>query len=157
MLNGDKFNASDPVEFHNTVNQSFTLLIANQTSSALKYSTLTVNNFSTVALYILRSFIPDLSEKDCSVCLDSAAQLLELGKLGSRYIFPSCYARFELYRFWESPVAAQEMAPPVEAPPLTEAEEDSNSQEVRLIHLREGRIGKDYSYDALQGEKQMES
>ena len=37
------------------------------------------------------------------------------------------------------------------------AEEDSNSQEVRLICLTEGRIGNDYSYDALQGEKQMES
>ncbi|XVF25616.1 hypothetical protein REPUB_Repub13aG0228400 [Reevesia pubescens] len=36
-------------------------------------------------------------------------------------------------------------------------EEKANSQEVRLIRLRDGRMGNDYANDALQGENQMES
>ncbi|KAK4858317.1 hypothetical protein QYF36_014481 [Acer negundo] len=202
MSNDDNFNATDHVEFQKAVNQSFTQLIANATSSTLKYATLTVNISSTVTLYTLGQCIPDLLEMDCSLCLDSAAQLLDYGRRGSRYIYPSCYARFELYQFWESPVAAQEPVSPVEAPTHAEdlgrrnrkknrasiatgisvlavtvvvlligsliwyvrrrnkrhrAEEDSNSQEVRLIRMREDRIGNNYPYDTLQGQNQMES
>ncbi|GAY31971.1 hypothetical protein CUMW_272990 [Citrus unshiu] len=36
-------------------------------------------------------------------------------------------------------------------------EEKANSQETRLLHLADGRIGNDYSYDVLQGRKQEES
>ncbi|KAI9165275.1 hypothetical protein LWI28_010929 [Acer negundo] len=34
--------------------------------------------------------------------------------------------------------------------------ERANRQEVQFIHLREGRMGNDYSYDDLQGEMQVE-
>ncbi|GAY54133.1 hypothetical protein CUMW_154320 [Citrus unshiu] len=36
-------------------------------------------------------------------------------------------------------------------------EEKANSQETRSLHLADGRIGNDYSYDVLRGQKQEES
>ncbi|TXG47116.1 hypothetical protein EZV62_026410 [Acer yangbiense] len=204
MSHEDNFNASDPVEFRKALNQSFSHLIADAITSELKYATDIVNISSSVTLYTMGQCIPSLSKEDCRNCLNSAAQLVEHKKKGSRYLYPSCSARFELYQFWNS-AAAQEPVSPVEAPPPVSdksggadlgrnrkenrawipitisllavvvvvllgsmiwqirrrnkrhKEEESNSQEVQLLRLREGRIGNDYSYDTLQGEKQMES
>ncbi|KAK2644391.1 hypothetical protein Ddye_019586 [Dipteronia dyeriana] len=205
MSNEDNLNVSDPVGFRKALNQSFTQLIANVNSNSSKFATNIVNISSSVALYTLGQCIPGLSKKDCRDCLDSAAQLVAYDKKGSRYLYPSCNARWELYPFFirNSSIAAPEPTSPVRAPPpisdktggvdlgkngkenriwvpitisvsagvilvvlfgflllhknRRNTRAKANSQEVRLIRLREGRIGNDYSYDALQGENQMES
>ncbi|XVF31200.1 hypothetical protein REPUB_Repub16aG0125000 [Reevesia pubescens] len=199
MSNPEYLNLSNPVELKKALNQSFAQLIANATSSPSKYATHTVNISSSVTLYTLGQCIPYLSKEDCEVCLVSAAQLLEVDMLGSRYLYPSCNTRFELYPFFRdipAPAPSPVPVPPVEAPPPPvgdsgrrnrawipiaipvsavtvvvllgpviwymcrrnkHKEEKANSQEVRLIRLRDGRKGNDNAYDALQGENQMES
>ncbi|KAK2644392.1 hypothetical protein Ddye_019587 [Dipteronia dyeriana] len=202
MSNNDNLNVTDPVAFRKASNQSFSRLIADALSSELKYATDIVNISSSVTLYTMGQCIPDLSKENCRVCLNSAAQLVEYKKEGSRYLYPSCSARFELYQFWNSP---QEPVSPVETPPPVSEwtggadlgrnkkenrawipitisvlavivvvllgsliwqirrrnkrhkEDESNSQEVQLLRLREGSIGNNYSYNTLQGEKQMET
>ncbi|KAK3188281.1 hypothetical protein Dsin_027842 [Dipteronia sinensis] len=117
MSNEDNLNVSDPVGFRKALNQSFSELITNATSGELKYATNIVNISSSVTLYTLGQCIPDMSKKDCRDCLDSAAQLLKYEKKGSRYLYPSCNTRFELYLFFRnSSIAAPEPVSPVQAP-----------------------------------------
>ncbi|KAK4858660.1 hypothetical protein QYF36_020066 [Acer negundo] len=116
MSDEHNFTASDPVEFRKALNQSFSHLIADAITSELKYATDIVNISSSVTLYTMGQCIPALSKEDCRDCLNSASQLVEHERKGSRFLYPSCGARFELYQFWNSP-AGQEPVSPVEAPP----------------------------------------
>ncbi|KAK2644393.1 hypothetical protein Ddye_019588 [Dipteronia dyeriana] len=197
LSNPDNLNVTDPVTMKNALNQSFTQLIANANSNPLKFATNIVNISSSVTLYTLGQCIPDLSTEVCRVCLESAAQLLEYEKLGSRYLYPSCNTRFELYQFFSNS-SADEPITPVQAPtsktgssadgenkvwiPVVvtvslvvaavlfglfawrmcrrhrkNEEEKADSQEIRLLRLRDCRIGNDNTYDTLQGENQVES
>ncbi|KAL5775385.1 hypothetical protein ACOSP7_012942 [Xanthoceras sorbifolium] len=115
LSNPENVNVTDPVTLKNALNQSFTQLIANATSIPLKYATNVVNISSSVTLYTLGQCIPDLSKENCRVCLDSAAGLLEFEKNGSRYLYPSCNTRFELYPFFRNS-SAEEPITPVQAP-----------------------------------------
>ncbi|KAH7569508.1 hypothetical protein JRO89_XS06G0176000 [Xanthoceras sorbifolium] len=187
MSNPENVNVTDPVTLKNALNQSFTQLIANATSIPLKYATNVVNISSSVTLYTLGQCIPDLSKENCRVCLESAAGLLELEKNGSRYLYPSCNTRFELYPFFRNS-SAEEPITPVQAPtPFSDKtggadgrrnrkgskawipivatvsavvvvvllEEKADSQEIQLLHLRDGRTGNGNPYDTLHGENQF--
>ncbi|TXG47114.1 hypothetical protein EZV62_026408 [Acer yangbiense] len=115
LSNPDNLNVTDPVTMKNALNQSFTQLIANANSNPLKFATNIVYISSSVTLYTLGQCIPDLSTEVCRVCLESAAQLLEYEKLGSRYLYPSCNTRFELYQFFRNS-SADEPITPAQAP-----------------------------------------
>ncbi|KAK3188284.1 hypothetical protein Dsin_027845 [Dipteronia sinensis] len=193
LSNPDNLNVTDPVTMKNALNQSFTQLIANANSNSLKFATNIVNISSSVTLYTLGQCIPDLSTEVCRVCLESAAQLLEYEKLGSRYLYPSCNTRFELYQFFRNS-SADEPITPVQAPtsktgssadgenkvwiPVVvtvsavvaavlfgvfawrmcrrhrkNEENKADSQEIRLLRLRDGRIGNnDNTYEGDQNQ-----
>ncbi|KAL5081060.1 hypothetical protein RYX36_009481 [Vicia faba] len=62
-----------------------------------------VSEFET--LYCLAQCTPDLSPNDCRTCLSSAIEELPTccnGKVGGRYLNPSCNVRYELYPFYRS-------------------------------------------------------
>ncbi|KAK4755048.1 hypothetical protein SAY87_008805 [Trapa incisa] len=70
---------------------------------------------------------PDLSELQCSDCLDSVIGDLPNycgGKIGGRVVVPSCNVRYEVYRFYD-PSASPPSAPPPPPTPNT----TSNSAE----------------------------
>ncbi|RHN51955.1 putative Gnk2-like domain-containing protein [Medicago truncatula] len=56
-------------------------------------------------LYCLAQCTPDLSPNNCRTCLYTAIDLLPLcgyGKVGGRFLLPSCNVRYELYPFYRS-------------------------------------------------------
>lgn len=80
-------------------------------------------NVSTI--YGLVQCTPDLTQIQCSNCLDSSFREIAKripGNLGGRFIGPSCHFRFEMYQFYEIPpppppaIASQ---PPTTANPIS--------------------------------------
>lgn len=75
-------------------------------SSLLKFQTgNTTANFQSI--YALVQCTPDLSADMCSDCLDQVIGEIPSccsGRIGGRVLTPSCYFRFELYRFFNSTV-----------------------------------------------------
>ncbi|KAK6932400.1 Gnk2-homologous domain [Dillenia turbinata] len=73
--------------------------------SLRKYATgnASFGNFQTI--YGLVQCTPDLTEIDCSNCVDSAKENIQAccgGKEGGRVIYPSCYIRYETCKFYNS-------------------------------------------------------
>ncbi|XP_044497350.1 cysteine-rich receptor-like protein kinase 10 [Mangifera indica] len=81
--------------------------------SPKKYSTRTANFTSFQTLYCLVQCTPDLSNLDCSSCLEQSFANLRTSQAGSRVLFPSCNSRFELYPFYNENVTAAPPTTPV--------------------------------------------
>ncbi|KEH26510.1 salt stress response/antifungal domain protein [Medicago truncatula] len=67
-------------------------------------------------LYSLAQCTLDLSPNDCRTCLTSAIETLSqscVGKVGGRFLYPSCNVRYELYPFYRSTyvLSPNELAP----------------------------------------------
>ncbi|KAL4291687.1 hypothetical protein GQ457_14G010710 [Hibiscus cannabinus] len=56
-------------------------------------------------LYTLAQCTPDLSVTDCDQCLQRAKGYLPTGRLGGRFLNPSCNFRLEMYPFYNLPSA----------------------------------------------------
>ncbi|KAG2245153.1 hypothetical protein Bca52824_093003 [Brassica carinata] len=72
-------------------------------------------------LYVLVQCTPDLTREDCLFCLLQSINNLNFISIGSRYLFPSCNSRYELYPFYND---TQLLAPPPLAsssPPVSSA------------------------------------
>ncbi|KAF5756401.1 putative protein kinase RLK-Pelle-DLSV family [Helianthus annuus] len=72
-------------------------------------------DFSTI--YGLMQCIPDLSEQQCSDCLEDIINRITLyfnGRVGGRILLPMCNFRYEIYRFFNG--SGQAMSPPT--PPI---------------------------------------
>ncbi|KAI5444733.1 hypothetical protein KIW84_013126 [Lathyrus oleraceus] len=70
-----------------------------------KFATTETRVSESETLYCLAQCTPDLSPNDCRTCLNSAIEELPLccnGKVGGRYLYPSCNVRYELYPFYRS-------------------------------------------------------
>ncbi|CAK8532438.1 unnamed protein product [Lathyrus sativus] len=83
-----------------------------------------VSEFET--LYCLAQCTQDLSPDDCRACLSSAIKELPLccnGKVGGRYLYPSCNVRYELYPFYRS---IDVTSPNELAPQTNESKQDAN-------------------------------
>ncbi|GMI77541.1 cysteine-rich RLK (RECEPTOR-like protein kinase) 10 [Hibiscus trionum] len=83
---------------------------ANEITGGKKFATGEVFISALQKLYALAQCTPDLSVTDCDRCLESAIGYLPTGRLGGRFLNPSCNIRFEFYPFYNltSAVAAPE-------------------------------------------------
>ncbi|KAH9608345.1 hypothetical protein KSS87_002053 [Heliosperma pusillum] len=81
-----------------------------------KYVTNTAPFTSLVEIYGLQQCTPDLSASDCNQCLVNAIGSLPISK-GAQVIFPSCYARFEVYPFFNGAANLTLSPPPPSLPP----------------------------------------
>ncbi|GAY54127.1 hypothetical protein CUMW_154280 [Citrus unshiu] len=144
----------------------------------------TVNASSFVKLYTLVQCIPYLSKPDCNVCLPGALAQIPAccsGKQGGRVLTPTPISppnkkngssdgsgkkKTKESRTW---IAIGATASSIIVLVLSSfllwrikrrkervKEEKANSQETQLLHLADGRIANDYSYDVLRGQKQQE-
>uniref|UniRef100_A0A7N0ZVU3 Uncharacterized protein n=1 Tax=Kalanchoe fedtschenkoi TaxID=63787 RepID=A0A7N0ZVU3_KALFE len=73
-------------------------------------------------IYGLVQCTPDLTDEQCSNCLDSSFKGIANsfnGKVGGRDVGPSCNFRYEIYQFYEIPPPPSQPAPPppASAPP----------------------------------------
>lgn len=71
-------------------------------------------------VYALLQCTPDLSEQNCTDCLSFASSQISFfcrGKRGSKYLGPSCSARYENYTFFEPIVVVDAPAPQPETSP----------------------------------------
>ncbi|GMY32338.1 putative receptor-like protein kinase At4g00960 [Fagus crenata] len=96
----------------------------------------TAPNFQT--LYALMQCTPDLSELDCSNCLDGAMGYIPQccdGKKGWRVFGPSCNLRFEVYHFYDP--SADDASTPSLSPPSTNTSaakgKESNKSQIAII------------------------
>ncbi|TXG46967.1 hypothetical protein EZV62_026261 [Acer yangbiense] len=72
-----------------------------QAANDPKYFATRKGNFATSqTLYSLVQCAEDLSNNDCSNCLEEAISSLETIAIGASILFPSCNCRYELYPFY---------------------------------------------------------
>ncbi|XP_045813101.1 putative cysteine-rich receptor-like protein kinase 23 [Trifolium pratense] len=104
------FYMCNTANFSNT--KSFTPLLfstmnltADEAASDKKKFATNERVFEFQTLYCLAQCTSDLSSKVCGTCLRSAIKQLQIhcdGKLGGRFLYPSCNVRYELYPFYRS-------------------------------------------------------
>ncbi|KAM0065526.1 putative Gnk2-like domain-containing protein [Helianthus debilis subsp. tardiflorus] len=85
----------------------------------LKFAAGNANNSDNSTIYVLVQCTPDLSEQQCRSCFDdliSSYPGLFDGRIGARIIQPTCYFRYETYRFFNETV--QVISPPPPPSPL---------------------------------------
>ncbi|WJX66641.1 hypothetical protein P8452_51180 [Trifolium repens] len=91
-------------------------LTADEAASEKKKFATNERVFEDQTLYCLAQCTSHLSPNDCRTCLGSAIQELRIycdGKLGGRFLYPSCNVRYELYPFYRSTnvLSPNELAP----------------------------------------------
>ncbi|GJU65344.1 cysteine-rich receptor-like protein kinase 10 [Tanacetum coccineum] len=94
---------------------------ASRGGSIRKYSTNSISGTGFTMLYGLVQCTPDLSEIDCSNCLDRAISYIPSccdSKRGARFYYSSCNMRYEEYKFYDDTVTLELPSPP---PPLTKS------------------------------------
>ncbi|KAI4305254.1 hypothetical protein L6164_028629 [Bauhinia variegata] len=78
---------------------------SNSSGSPKNFATKSDNISAFQTLYTLAQCTPDLSSKDCDMCLRDVMGDIPrccLGKQGVRVLYPSCNLRYELYPFYRS-------------------------------------------------------
>lgn len=85
--------------------------------SLRKFATGNASASDFLTLYALVQCSPDLSQRDCSNCLDYMFISLPSGKIGGRVVGPSCNVRYEVYLFYGSAYTPLRASPPQLAPP----------------------------------------
>ncbi|XP_022723497.1 putative receptor-like protein kinase At4g00960 isoform X2 [Durio zibethinus] len=95
---------------------------ASMGSSKLKYATGEADFTAFQKIYALMQCTPDLSQKNCDSCLRESVSYYERcchGKQGGYVKLPSCWFRWDLYRFYTSNAATT--APSLSPPPPPES------------------------------------
>ncbi|GJR03458.1 cysteine-rich receptor-like protein kinase 8 [Tanacetum coccineum] len=110
-------NASNVAQFNQGVKVLFDQLRndASRGGSLRKYATYNTSGPGFTTLYGLMQCTPDLSEIDCSICLDRAISYIPSccdSKRGARFYFSSCNMRYEEYRFYNDAVTLELPSPP---------------------------------------------
>ncbi|XP_020410184.1 cysteine-rich receptor-like protein kinase 26 [Prunus persica] len=108
-------------------NQKLAALLNGLTSEAagvddLKFAVgnASVGASSNVTIYGLAQCTPDLSEVNCTHCLDDALAAIPTccsGKVGGRVVRPSCNITYESYSFFDDTTETPSPSPPSSAPP----------------------------------------
>ncbi|KAL5840468.1 hypothetical protein ACOSQ4_013076 [Xanthoceras sorbifolium] len=100
-------NITQPFQFVKILNQTFADLIAMAPSNPSKYAIKEGDISDFERLYSLAQCTQDLSTEDCRACLNTAFDRVTednmQGKQGGRVLIPSCFVRYELFRFYEEP------------------------------------------------------
>ncbi|KAK9286715.1 hypothetical protein L1049_015118 [Liquidambar formosana] len=140
-------NASNVIQF----NQTLRTLLANlqiqaaSGGSLRKFATAEANFMSFETVYALVQCTPDLTDAQCSNCLDGAIAAIPdccEGKQGGRILFPSCNLRWSISQFYESTPDAPPPQPstpdalpplPSTPPPPTKGKESNTSRTVIAV------------------------
>ncbi|KAL3522066.1 hypothetical protein ACH5RR_014900 [Cinchona calisaya] len=122
-------NAADPERFNQVLGDVMDK-VANQAANNGSGKMLAVQeaDYSPFQrrIYALGQCIPYLSSGDCDNCLRNAIDTIPRccnNSRGARVFFPSCYFRYEMYRFYsitpppEPPLPSSDQYPPPPAPP----------------------------------------
>ncbi|WZZ25440.1 hypothetical protein YC2023_008841 [Brassica napus] len=112
---------SNQTGFINLVSTTMTQAAVDGATSSRKFAVRKANltAFQFQTLYGMVQCTPDLTGKDCLICLEQAVDQLPTDKIGGRFFVQSCNARYELYPFYnESAVmASQSQLDPAPIPP----------------------------------------
>ncbi|XAR65587.1 Non-specific serine/threonine protein kinase [Bertholletia excelsa] len=115
LMNTQK--ATDVNQFNKVVEEVMDDLVTRASSggSKKKFATGQANLSSSAVpgaktLYGLAQCTPDLTESNCSNCLQQGVTNLPFGQRGGRVLFPSCNVRYEVYQFYT--FTADGAAPP---------------------------------------------
>ncbi|KAG6757337.1 hypothetical protein POTOM_037645 [Populus tomentosa] len=108
--------SGDFARFNKTLHDLMEELITQASSGPKKFATGYVN--FTKPIYGLVQCTPDISERDCGICLQKGMGEMEScagGREGGRILIPSCIVWFELYRFYIIPAGTVD--DPLQVPP----------------------------------------
>ncbi|GLT27492.1 hypothetical protein SLA2020_024850 [Shorea laevis] len=87
-------------------------------------------------IYALAQCTPDLSQLQCTSCLDDSITQIPIccnGKRGGRVVGRSCNLRFEIYSFYNVTADGQPPSPPPLSPTPTNGEEGNSSRNIIII------------------------
>ncbi|KAJ6890437.1 cysteine-rich receptor-like protein kinase 26 [Populus alba x Populus x berolinensis] len=96
--------SGDVARFNKTLHDLMAELITQASSGPKKFATGYVN--FTKPIYGLVQCTPDISERDCGICLQKGMEEMEScsgGREGGRILSPSCMVWFEVFRFYIIP------------------------------------------------------
>ena len=113
--------SGDVARFNKTLHDLMAELITQASSGPKKFATGYVN--FTKPIYGLVQCTPDISERDCGICLQKGMGEMEScagGREGGRILSPSCMVWFEVFRFYIIPAGTVEypLQPPPGAAPI---------------------------------------
>ncbi|GMI72765.1 cysteine-rich RLK (RECEPTOR-like protein kinase) 26 [Hibiscus trionum] len=101
-------NVTDSDSFNRALNNLLVDLM-NRTASGgslRKFATGNVIDSVLQPIHALEQCTPDLSQEDCTTCLETALPRIRGccgGRQGGQVLLPSCFVRFEMQRFYEEP------------------------------------------------------
>ncbi|KAK0579373.1 hypothetical protein LWI29_025298 [Acer saccharum] len=149
-------NITRPAQFAMILNQTFNDLIERAPLNPSKYAIHEDNISDFERLYSLAQCTEDLSTEDCGACLKAAFDRVTAdsvqGKQGGRVLIPSCFIRYELFRFYGDPYVVGSPGP-ISQP----NEEEINNQEAQITPMSERRMGDERSYDILRRDHQNQT
>ncbi|KAM0035486.1 putative protein kinase RLK-Pelle-DLSV family [Helianthus debilis subsp. tardiflorus] len=153
-------NATDGARFHQDVVKLFENLTAEAADGGLlKYATGTVTGPNATVTYGLVQCTPDLSNQQCTNCLDDAVGRLAnccYGKTGARVLLPLCNLRYEDYRFYNDVAVLPPRPPP--PPPSPSPSPSGKITEISILEFLEYNLDtvlaatNDFSEDNKIGE-----
>ncbi|CAM8912000.1 unnamed protein product [Rhodiola kirilowii] len=131
-------NVSNVSTFTETLNGFLYSLRKNASSgdSRQKFAIGDTKYVAFTRIYILVQCTPDLTELQCSNCLENSFRQFVnnyLGREGGRVLGPSCNFRFEIYRFYEIPSPPPSPPPPPPPPAIAPSPTGGGSNKVRNI------------------------
>lgn len=129
MIPSDQFEL-----FSNVLMSNLSQAVTDAVSSPRKFDARKAEFTAAQTVYLLVQCTPDLTNQDCSTCLQISFNQLPQDKVGGRFILPSCNSRFEIYPFYnQTAVKALSPPPPVSAPPRTGKDGKSNVSVVAIV------------------------
>lgn len=107
MPRGLTIDSSDENKYNKVVASLVGSLPSNASAGnfSLKFATGQAQYNSSITIYSAAQCTPDLTQNDCLQCLNSAVTELKSrnsGQRGARFLFPSCFVRYEESKFYLS-------------------------------------------------------
>jgi|UniRef100_A0A2N9F1N6 hypothetical protein len=135
--NPNNISSTELDHFNQTLYNLMGSIVTQASNSSLKFAVGNASFSSSKIVYALVQCTPDISQRDCRICLQGAVGDISSccgGKEGGRVLRPSCIAWFELFRFYDSTLLANsptQAIPPTptstQAIPPTPTSDNSNS------------------------------
>ncbi|KAL5839843.1 hypothetical protein ACOSQ4_012451 [Xanthoceras sorbifolium] len=107
----------EPSRFHELMLGLMNEAATQAANDTKKFATRKGNSTTSQTLYTLVQCTQDLSNNDCSGCLQEAISGLPTGRTGGRTLLPSCNCRYELYLFYNESMTASPPPAPMPSPP----------------------------------------
>ncbi|KAK2644372.1 hypothetical protein Ddye_019567 [Dipteronia dyeriana] len=111
MANGTEVTI-EPSRFHQLMLEIMREAATQAANDPKRFATRKGNSTTSQPLYGLVQCTQDLSNTDCSRCLEESIANLRAGRMGGRSLIPNCYSRYELYLFYNENMTASLPPPP---------------------------------------------